>query len=343
MGWGMALVSVIIPVYNTKRHLRECLDSLLRQTLKDIEVICVDDGSTDGSGRILAEYAKKDGRFRVAPQNNLGPGPARNRGLAQAFGRYLIFLDSDDWFEPKILERMTARAEETQADIVVCGSEAFDAAGGRPLAFSKGPKTRALPGDTFAPKEIAGHIFQFTCGWPWDKLYRTSFLKKTKLTYPTLPNSEDLVFVFQSLALAEKITVIPQALVHHRANRPGSVSDSRHKDPDAACRAVLLLREGLEREGVYRFYEQSFLNWAMEFLTWNAASMEAFGKQRQYLHRLRREWLPAVGFEKRPCAYYESRETYCKYLLIKYAPWPVLSGTFQAYKLWKRRRGYADR
>ncbi|MCI8453778.1 MAG: glycosyltransferase family 2 protein [Lachnospiraceae bacterium] len=339
----MALVSVIIPVYNTKPHLRECLDSLLLQTLKDMEVICVDDGSTDGSDMILAEYAKKDSRFRLVSQNNLGPGPARNRGLGQAFGRYLIFLDSDDWFEPELLERMAAKAEETQADIVVCGSEAFDADSGRPLAFSGRPKTKGLPGDTFAPKEIAGHMFQFTCGWPWDKLYRTSFLKKTGLSYPSLPNSEDLVFVFQSLALAEKITMIRQTFIHHRANRPGSVSNSRHKDPDAACRAVLLLRQGLEREGVYRFYERSFLNWAMEFLTWNAASIEAFGIQRQYLHRLRREWLPAVGFEKHTCVYYESRETYCKYLLVKYAPWPVLSGTLKAYKRWKRRRGYGDK
>ena len=88
------MVSVVIPVYNIEQHLRQCLDSVAAQTLKDIEVICVDDGSTDGSANILKEYAEKDARFQIIRQKNAGPGAARNRGMEQATGKYLIFLQS---------------------------------------------------------------------------------------------------------------------------------------------------------------------------------------------------------------------------------------------------------
>ena len=89
----MARVSVVIPVYNIERHLRQCLDSVAGQTLRDIEIICVDDGSTDDSPKILADYASKDSRFQIITQPNAGPGVARNTGMAQATGEYLIFLD----------------------------------------------------------------------------------------------------------------------------------------------------------------------------------------------------------------------------------------------------------
>ena len=101
----MAQVSVIIPVYNIERHLAQCLDSVAGQSLGDIEVICVDDGSTDGSPAILARYAARSARFRVVTQANAGPGEARNAGLALAGGEYVIFLDSDDWFEPDFWRR----------------------------------------------------------------------------------------------------------------------------------------------------------------------------------------------------------------------------------------------
>ena len=103
------LVSVIIPVYNIEQHLQECMDSVLKQSLKNIEVICVDDGSTDGSGKILDEYGKCDRRIKVIHQENAGPGSARNTGLQYARGRFLIFLDSDDWFELDFLESITNR------------------------------------------------------------------------------------------------------------------------------------------------------------------------------------------------------------------------------------------
>ncbi len=332
------LISVVIPVFNIEAHLEQCLDSVVGQTLKDIEIICVDDGSTDSSPQILKHYAQQDSRIRIITQANGGPGAARNAGLAEVTGTYLIFLDSDDWFEPDFLERMAGKAEQTGADVTICRTVEFDTETGRKLPSAWMLKSQYLPGETFSSQEIAEHIFQFTYGWPWDKLYRMDFVRAAGLAYPPLPNSEDLTFVFQSLAVADRIAVDPKTLIHHRVNRPDSVSNSRHRYPAVPYEALALLRQGLEEQGLYSCYERSFLNWAMEFLIWNVANMGDCNAQRSYFQKLKREWLPGMGFERHPARYYEDRFTYCKYLLAKYAPWPVFSGVVNVYQSLKRSR-----
>ena len=97
-------ISIIIPIYKVEKYLQSCLDSVLAQTFKDWEAICVNDGSPDNSGKILTEYAKKDPRIKIITQNNQGPSVARNNGLKQANGKYIFFLDSDDFIHPQLLE-----------------------------------------------------------------------------------------------------------------------------------------------------------------------------------------------------------------------------------------------
>ena len=119
-------VSVIIPVYNVEKYLRECLDSVVNQTLREIEIICVDDGSTDSSLDILKEYASKDNRITVIGQQNLHAGVARNAGLAVARGEYLSFLDSDDFFELNMLAEMYNTAKKDGSDTVICGNYVYN-------------------------------------------------------------------------------------------------------------------------------------------------------------------------------------------------------------------------
>ena len=137
----MPKVSVITPVYNVETYLRQCLDSVLNQTLRDIEIICVDDGSTDGSAAILEEYAAKDSRIKVVKQENAGAGAARNAGLSVAKGEWLSILDADDEFSPNMLSEMVEAGERNSADVVAC--------------------TMVKDGD----------IFQCWRGWAWDKLF----------------------------------------------------------------------------------------------------------------------------------------------------------------------------
>ncbi len=122
----MPEISVIVPVYNTAGYLPQCLDSILRQTFKDLEVICVDDGSTDDSAQVLGRYAAADCRLKVFSQSNAKQGAARNRGLAQASGRYIMFVDSDDWLDDDALQLLYDRAVADDADIVLTGTRLYD-------------------------------------------------------------------------------------------------------------------------------------------------------------------------------------------------------------------------
>jgi glycosyltransferase involved in cell wall biosynthesis len=119
-------VSVIMPVYNVENYLRQCLDSVINQTLRDIEIICIDDQSTDGSLGILKDYAAIDPRIRIITQKNAGAGAARNTGLKVAKGEYLSFLDSDDFFELDMLEKAYHACSTNNLDFVVFRSDKFD-------------------------------------------------------------------------------------------------------------------------------------------------------------------------------------------------------------------------
>lgn len=328
----MIQVSVVIPVYNIQAHLQQCLASIAGQTLREIEVICVDDGSTDASPEILERWTAADSRFHVLTQKNAGPGAARNAGFALASGAYTIFLDSDDWFEPDFLEEMVRRAERTDADITICRSEEFDTHTGKTRPSEWMLKEDLLPGDCFHPADAAEHLLQFTYGWAWDKLYRTRFIREAGIAFPALYNSEDLVFVFQSLAIAERIAILSKPLVHHRMNRMESVSNSRRRAPEVPAQSLMMLRKALKTRGVYDIYERSFLNWAMEFLIWNVANMGDRQAQRVYYDKLKREWLPQMGFEAHPRGYYADRFTYSKYLLVRHVPYPVFSAVLAVYQ-----------
>ena len=332
-------VSVIIPIYNTEQYLRQCLDSVANQTLREIEVICVDDGSTDGSPAILQEFAQQDSRFKVFHQENQGQGKARNNGLSRVSGKFVIFLDSDDWFESDFLQKMVQKAECTEADIVICGSDEFDINTNK---FGDGSwmlKRAMLPKATFSPLEIADNLFQFTYGWPWDKLYRADFLQREDFRFPDLPNSEDLVFVFASLAAASQIAVIQTIGVHHRVSRGSSVSNSRCRAPEATYHAVTGLREQLQKMRKYRQFEKSFQAWAIDFLIWNAANMDCRSVQKMYVKRLKKEWFPALGLDRCRCSLFPNRFLYGKYLLLCFTPWPVFAFVVRVYHKGKHKEG----
>ena len=116
------LVSVIVPVYNCERYISACLDSIINQTLRDIEIVCVNDGSTDSSLDILKSYATSDSRIVVIDQDNMGPGGARNTGLYNSSGKYVIFIDSDDYIDSTMLEKLCTISEKNITEITICKS-----------------------------------------------------------------------------------------------------------------------------------------------------------------------------------------------------------------------------
>ena len=164
-------VSVIVPVYNVEPYLKECLNSIIKQTLKEIEIICVDDGSTDNSLEIMKEYAKKDKRFTIITQKNLYAGVARNAGLSVAKGEYLSFLDSDDFFELTMLEKMYKKAIKEKADICVCNFDTF-IDGKHVFNIYNDINEKYINGkNTFEPDNIK-YLYSFTNPAAWNKLYQ---------------------------------------------------------------------------------------------------------------------------------------------------------------------------
>ena len=224
-------VSVIIPVYNVEAYLRQCLDSVVNQTLKDIEIICVDDGSIDGSAAILEEYAAKDIRIKVLTQANSGAGAARNAGLAVAKGEWLSFLDADDEFAPAMLSEMVDAGEQGGADVVAC------------------------------TMENDGDIFRRWRGWAWDKIFRRDFILSQKLEFQNLPVSNDLFFTYSALALSSKTIAVAKGYVLHR-KRAGSVETTRDRSPLAPLEAVKVLYAKI---GLI----DGFARWVPEFLFWH--------------------------------------------------------------------------
>lgn len=267
-------VSIIVPVYNGEKYLEECLASLLAQTFKNFEIICVNDGSDDGSFKILRKMAKADGRIKVFSQYNKGAGAARNAGLKMAVGDYVMFLDADDCFDAEMIDAMLRRIRETGADFCVCHSRGVNQVNQKAVSMDFSILDDFLPKkDSFSAKDIRGNIFMAFAGWAWDKLYRRSFINEHKLLFQNLSAANDLFFVFSALLAAKKITICEQPLVTHRYNVGGSIAASRSLNPLAFTHAIYKLRDYMIGLGIYDKFYKSFQSFAIHFFIWHYNSL----------------------------------------------------------------------
>ncbi len=262
-------VSVIVPVYNTAAFLDACLRSILRQTLRDIEVICVDDGSMDKSLALLKKYARQDGRVIILTQKNKGAGAARNAGIRRARGRYLSFLDSDDYFDARMLEAMYEKAVRTDADIVHCMAQSLDNKTGVVAPIEWNLSLKLLPDrEVFSHRDLGQNIFRFSSGTIWDKLIKFQFVKDKKLWFQEIQNCNDTAFSLLSLALADKIAVVPLSFVTYRQNNDGSLTAGRDVHWDCFYAALTQIREILQREGLYGVLRPAYEHVAVAISLW---------------------------------------------------------------------------
>lgn len=203
----MAKVSVIIPVYNVERYLRACLDSLVNQTLKDIEIIVVNDGSPDNSQSIIEEYEQKYDCVKGYVKKNGGLADARNFGVKKAAGKYIGFVDSDDTVEWTMYEKMVKKAEEEQADLVVCDLEyVWEDHSKEPMKMAG---ISEVEGKTLKSCLFASPLFA------WNKLYRRDFFENSGLQYSVGKWYEDIPVTVPLFALAERISYVPEVMVHY--------------------------------------------------------------------------------------------------------------------------------
>lgn len=242
----MAELSIIVPVYNVEKYLCKCVDSILNQTFQDFELILVDDGSPDNSGRICDEYAKKDSRIIVIHQKNGGLCSARNSGIKCASGNFIAFVDSDDYVAPNMYETLINVSKETGADMVKCGYCEFvnDEITAK-KAFSKIKVIDNNDGQSLLPF----YLKSILCTVVWNGIYSKDLAKR--VVYPEGYINEDNYASPMYLHLAKKLAIIPGTLYFYRQNYTGlSKSEAPNKRPLDIMMCYSLLHEDLCQKGL---------------------------------------------------------------------------------------------
>lgn len=309
----MPLVSVIIPVFNVEKYLKQCLDSVAAQTLEDIEIICVNDSSTDSSLDILNEYARKDERIKVVTQPNSGAGAARNKGMSMATGKYLSFLDSDDFFEKDMLKLAYDKAEEDKADFVVFNSDQYYTEKDKFVEVAWTLRVKEIPPYTpFNHRQMTDNIFKVFVGWAWDKLYNREFVEKNNLVFQEQRTSNDMLFVFSAVAIAKRISVLDKVLAHQRRDAKDSLSKTRENSWHCFYDALLALRKRLQQEGLYRETEKDYINYALHFSLWNINTLAEPTKS-ILVDKMKKEWFEELGIKGKNEEYFYNKKEYKQY------------------------------
>ena len=219
-------VSVIVPVYNVAKYLAECLESLVNQTLEDIEIICVNDGSTDNSLEILEEYAEKDSRVKVFTIENSGISLARNFGIEQAKGGYIGFVDSDDYVNEYMFEKLYLACVQNDLDLAMCKISLFDDETGEvnnDLDYYNLKVFSNLDKEVFNSDDTTSFTNNIVVN-VYNKLYKKSLLEDNSIEFPANLIFEDEVFFIKTYLTAKRISVVNEFLYYYRLNREGSIT-----------------------------------------------------------------------------------------------------------------------
>lgn len=271
----MPCISVIVPVYNVEEYLCVCLSSIRKQSLRDIEIICVNDGATDASGELLDLFAAVDERIRIVEKENGGLSSARNAGIAAARGDYLMFVDSDDLLERKACEKVFALFEQTQADIVTFGAKCYPESLGYPWLV-----------DCLSPRDVVYDSFDMDIlfkeksrPYVWRSAFAASFIMQNKLRFDeTVAFGEDQIFHFVSYPLASTTAFMSDKLYDYRVFREDSLMSTRDQEVTLKLREHLeivdrILADWQERGRLDR-YANEMIEWVLEFVILDIFSQE---------------------------------------------------------------------
>lgn len=293
----MINVSVIIPVYNAEKYIKECIDSLLKQTYPDFEIICVDDGSQDRSLEILREYEKQDGRISVLTQRNQYAGVARNAGMERAKGKYLLFLDADDFFCEDMLERLVYEAEKGQTEILVFDAYRYDNLRKKIMSETWAFLRADLFGDGIKTAvEIADVIYSFTSPSPC-KLFLKEYVKKNKLRFQEIKRANDLFFTFAALSGAERIGILRQKLMYYRIGNTQSLQGSVDDTPAVFALAAYALQDFLQDRKLWETFKTAFHDMAVALCVNNLGRMKSEEAYLYLVKKLKNDVLPKLEIE----------------------------------------------
>lgn len=252
------LVSVIVPVYNVEKYLEKCLESIINQTYKNLEIICIDDGSPDNSIDILNRFAEKDNRIKVIRQENKGLSGARNTGIKNSKGKYITFVDSDDWIENNMITLLVKKMQGEDLDLVICGRNHIINGEVKPVNLNKIEKIlsgRILNGKEYF-LEVVSKTNLFSAS-AYNKLYLLEKIKKEKLIFPEGRLHEDLLFVFKYLYFSDRVNIINKELYNYVINRKGAITSTPNfRDANDTIFTLRELEKFLESKKENTFLKQ---------------------------------------------------------------------------------------
>lgn len=264
---GKVKVSLIVPIYNVEKYLKKCLDSCLKQTLKDIEIICVDDGSTDKSYEIVKRYAKKDKRIIPVTKKNAGYGNSMNIGMDKARGEYIGIVESDDYVEHNMFEVLYNTAKKYDVDVVKSDYLIFHTVKGKEkTSYEVTCTDQGYYNKVLIPSKNK-IIFNFQMN-TWTGLYRTAFIRENNIRHNETPGAayQDNGFWFQTLSLANTVMFINKAFYHYRQDNPNSSINSKGKvfcmnDEYAFIRDFIEQHPDVKQHFMYEYFRKKFFNY----------------------------------------------------------------------------------
>ena len=245
------LVSVVMPVYNGEDYIAETVKCVLDQTYRNIELIIVDDCSTDNTADIVKAFAEQDSRIKYHYREKSNAGVQRNYGYKQSNGEFLLFLDSDDLFERDMVEKMINKIIIDEADICVCNADQYNTENGEYISKPQYLRINVIPDKVpFSKKSIGNKILYFTTSVPWNKMIKRELIEKNNLSFQDIERANDQLFSVMALIIAESITIVDDVLVHYRVKQKGNLTTEFSQTPLCAYWSMLESCKCLNEKGL---------------------------------------------------------------------------------------------
>lgn len=256
------LVSVIVPVYGVEQFLTQCIDSILGQTYSNLEVFLIDDGSPDKCPTICDQYSAQDSRVHVIHQTNQGLSAARNTGLSQAHGEFILCVDSDDWIEPELVEKTVDLAIECKSDVVIFRYKNVSENGAQ---FSTPRDSLNFPVEEYIdPKTALSYIFRMKLpNYAWSYLSRRTLITDKQIRFPEGRQMEDIATTYKIWGAAKKISLLQEDLYNYRT-RQGSILSGKNLSYIADC-GLSLHEIELYVKNEFPFLLQDNLNMSIQY------------------------------------------------------------------------------
>ena len=272
-------ISVIIPIYNTSLYLPRCIESILQQTYQNIEIICVDDGSTDSSLQLCKQYADENEKITVYHQSNQGVAAARNFGLRYATGEYISFVDSDDWLEPGMYEKMLKSAEKYTSDVVVTNMFMVDEFGKKEARTNLDSVPEVFDNIKLIQYAFEREAHKSITAWVWNKLFRRDYILKRQILFDQeLLIGEDVEFLVRLMMNEGVVSYCDEPLYNHYTRKNSLSKEFIPEKYDDRLEAYEKSIDILEKNGV----ESSIIIWLKNFYCFHAANyVEAAIKNNQ--------------------------------------------------------------